>query len=58
MPLGSLTVVVEDSGLLGGLDDGSGVMVEVEEERLKVLARGARCVSLSSEAVSKTAPSE
>lgn len=56
--MGSLTVVVEDSGLLGGLDDGSGVMVEVEEERLKVLARGARCVSLSSEAVSKTAPSE
>jgi hypothetical protein len=29
---------------------GSGTMVDVDEERLKVLARGARCVSLSSAA--------
>lgn len=49
MPLGSLesTAVV----LLEGVD-GFGVllstMVEVEEERLNVFAKGARCVSLSS----------
>lgn len=48
MPLGSLTAVDEERGLFGGLDEGSGVMVEVEDERLKVLAKGARCVSLSS----------
>ena len=52
IPLGSLTVVDEARGLFGGLGAGSGVMVEVEDERLKVLAKGARCVSLSSEAVS------
>ena len=51
MPLGPLTVVDEASGLLGLA--GSGVMVEVDEERLKVLARGAKCVSLSSESVSQ-----
>jgi hypothetical protein len=44
--LGSLTVVDEASGLpFCAL---SGMMVEVEDERLKVLAKGARCVSLSS----------
>ena len=43
MPLGSLTAVEEvDRGLFGGLAAGSGVMVEVEDERLKVLASGAR----------------
>jgi len=36
-------VVLDDLG-----DWESGVMVEVDDERLKVLARGARCVSLSS----------
>jgi hypothetical protein len=41
-----LTVVDEASGLpFCAL---SGMMVEVEDERLKVLAKGARCVSLSS----------
>ena len=35
----------------------SGTMVEVEDERLKVLARGARCVSLSS-AGGQTEPGE
>jgi len=49
MPLGSLAstaVVLED-----GVDEGFGVsltMVDVEVERLKVFASGARCVSLSS----------
>jgi len=49
MPLGSLAsgaVVLED-----GVEEGLGVsltMVEVEDVRLKVFARGARCVSLSS----------
>lgn len=52
MPLGSLTAVDEARGLFGGLGAGSGVIVEVEDERLKVLAKGARCVSLSSGAVS------
>lgn len=37
--------VVEPDGDLAGA---SGVMVDCEEEREKVLARGARCVSLSS----------
>lgn len=49
MPFVSAGAVVEaERGL--GVDFGgcSGVMVEVEEERLKVLASGARCVSLSS----------
>lgn len=42
--LGSLTA----SGLLGGFCAVSGNIVEVEEERLKVFASGARWVSLSS----------
>ena len=39
-----------DTGVvLDGLGDWeSGVIVEVDDERLKVLARGARCVSFSS----------
>lgn len=42
-------VVDEARGLFGGLGAGSGVIVEVEDERLKGLfARGARCVSFSS----------
>lgn len=49
MPLGSLgsTSVVPEETLEAGLGE-SPTMVEVEEERLKVLARGARWVSLSS----------
>lgn len=58
MPLGSLTAVDEARGLVGGLGAGSGVIVEVEDERLKVLAKGARCVSLSSGAVSDASRSE
>lgn len=47
-PLTSWLGVVEVAkGLVGGLVD-SLVSVEVDDERLKVLARGARCVSLSS----------
>lgn len=50
MPLTSLDD--EDDELARGLDGGFGasllVMVDVEDERLKVLARGARCVSFSS----------
>jgi hypothetical protein len=34
--------------VLGGRGAVSGVIVEVDEERLKVFARGARCVSFSS----------
>ena len=37
--------VVDERGDLAGA---SGVMVDCDEEREKVLARGARCVSLSS----------
>ena len=51
MPLGSfgstsvVLLVLLDAEPLGVL---SGTIVEVDEERLKVFARGARCVSLSS----------
>lgn len=48
MPLVSLEDVEVASGLDGGLDAASLVMVDVEDERLNVLASGARCVSLSS----------
>lgn len=53
IPFGSLalaSVLVEANGL-EGLDD-SLTMVEVDEERPKVFARGARWVSLSSVSVS------
>jgi hypothetical protein len=43
--------LVSVGAALGVVLDGrgaSGMIVEVDEERLKVLARGARCVSLSS----------
>lgn len=51
MPFASLAAdVALASGLVGGLDAASFVMVDVDEERLKVLASGARCVSLSSTA--------
>jgi hypothetical protein len=48
MPLGSLesTLVVLPEGGVGFCS--SGTIVEVDEERLNVFARGARCVSLSS----------
>jgi hypothetical protein len=46
---GSLTAVEEDRGLFGCLEAVSGTMVEVLDDLLKVLARGAKCVSLSSE---------
>lgn len=47
MPFVSLVRVEElERGLVGLA--GSFVMVDVEEDLLKVLARGARCVSLSS----------
>ena len=49
MPLGSLestSVVLLD--VLGGFGALSDTMVEVEEDRLKVFANGARWVSLSS----------
>jgi hypothetical protein len=39
---------VEVVVVVGDLESDSGVMVDVEEEREKVLARGARCVSFSS----------
>lgn len=49
MPLGSFestrVVLLPE---LAGLDCWSPTIVEVDDERLKVLARGARCVSLSS----------
>jgi hypothetical protein len=52
MPLGSFgsTAVLLDDVLGAGdlVVAESLTMVEVDEERLKVLARGARCVSLSS----------
>ena len=43
IPWESLTA----SGLLGGFCAVSGKIVDVEDERLKVFASGARCVSLS-----------
>lgn len=48
MPFESWAAEVEVAkGLVGGLV-ASLVSVEVDDERLKVLAKGARCVSLSS----------
>lgn len=56
MPLVSLATLVDEArglDVLGG--SFAPVMVEVDEERLKVLARGARCVSLSSAACEQAA---
>ena len=44
-----MSVALDTGVVLDGLGDWeSGVMVEVDDERLNVLARGARCVSFSS----------
>jgi hypothetical protein len=44
-----MSVVLDTGVVLDGLGDWeSGVIVEVDDERLKVLARGAKCVSFNS----------
>lgn len=44
-----MSVVLDAGVVLEGLGDWeSGVIVEVDDERLKVLARGAKCVSFNS----------
>jgi hypothetical protein len=47
LPWVSLRVVDEARGLFVGFCAASGVMVEVDDDREKVFASGARCVSLS-----------
>lgn len=48
MPLGCASVALLLAGLVAALGVCWSTMVEVDDERLNVLASGARCVSLSS----------